>query len=165
MKRFMLLLVLFMFTASCATVNRPKSWDGSYEDFIASCKDYKDVAAFMNTFVYDWSRGNPIQSPKKTFQSGQAHCVNAAWFARCTLAQLGYDTKIVHIIRTGIPHFACAFWVNGELFIIDYGSATLSKRGIHGPLKNLEQWANFYTSSTGGYYQVIYRPDRECNLQ
>ena len=161
--RLISLLLLFLFLVGCATTSGSLK-SRTYEEWLATCKDYKAVATWQDRYlVYDIQKlkenvykaetkqpRTPTHSPEETFRLKRGVCADAAVFSKVSLNRInpGYKAEIVHLFPGPLPlidHYVCAFYVDGKLFIMDYGTTSRSTMGTHGPFKDLDDYVNnFY---------------------
>jgi len=157
------LLLFFLFVIGCATTSNPFK-SQTYEEWLLTCKDYKDVAKWQERYlVYDIQKlketvykaetkqpQTPTNSHEETFKLKRGVCRDAAVFSKVSLNRINpeYKAEIVHLYPGPLPlidHYVCAFYVDGKLFIMDYGTTSRSTMGTHGPFKDLEDYVNnFY---------------------
>ena len=157
-------LILFLGALGCATIQGVSQKGQAYEEWLVTCKDYKDVAKWQERyFVYDTERLKdnmhrsitkqpkvPTRSPEETYRLKRGVCMDAAVFSKVSLNRItpDYNAKIVHLFPGPPPlvdHYVCAFYVDGKLFIMDYGTTSRSTMGTHGPFKDLDDYVNnFY---------------------
>jgi len=150
-------IILPIFLASvwgCAT---PPSVNSrrAYEDWLATCEDYRDVAKWQDRYlIYDTERlkdnihramtkqpRTPTRSPEETFCLKRGVCSDAAVFSKVSLNRINLYPGPLPLI----DHYVCAFYVEGKLYIMDYGTTSQSTLGTHGPFKDLDDYVrNFY---------------------
>lgn len=160
---FILILFLIL-TSACAGLNSRKINEPTYEEWLATCKDYKEVARWQEKYlVYDKERLQeslsrtkanlprlPAQSPEVTFKRKRGVCMDAAVFTKISLNKINpeYKAEIVHLFPGPLPlidHYVCAFYVQDKLYIMDYGTIYHQTKGTHGPFQNLDEYVhNFY---------------------
>lgn len=150
------LLIIFTI-AGCATTGKVGTTQ-TYEEWLATCKDYKDVAKWMkNNFLYETpklkdclsrSKGGPckVYPPEITFKKKGGVCSDAAVFAKHSLNRINpdYKAEIVHLYPGTQPdHYVTGFYVNGKLYILDYGVGIgMPQAGTWGPFENLDEYVN-----------------------
>ena len=138
-----------------------------YEDEVDNWDSYQDVANWLNdNFKFNKQRqesikerlqlhgpeGLLIRNPKKTFFKGEGYCADAAHFARESLNTIDpeYNAQWVFIDNAmqGPNHWVTGFYVDGDLYIMDYGAGTKwsDMQGTHGPYKSLDEYEAFLSS-------------------
>jgi hypothetical protein len=135
----------------------PSSWAETYDQWVANCRSYKDVAAWLNdNFRYDPDRSGKSQTSGKTgrkqltmkgreetFQYRTGGSLEASLFARETLNRINpdYRAEIIHLTLDRSPvHYLCGFHLGGRLFIMDYGNPEENLIGTHGPFADLNDY-------------------------
>lgn len=160
--KYILSLTLILISA-CASFNKGEIKRPTYEEWLASCKDYKDVAKWQEKYlIYDKERLQEslsrskanlprlrAQSPEDTFRIKRGICMDAAVFTKVSLNRINpeYKAEIVHLFPGPLPlidHYVCAFYVNGKLFIMDYGTTYRQTEGTHGPFKDLDDYVHSF---------------------
>jgi hypothetical protein len=166
MKKYRILVLAIIFLVSgCTATKTTLTPDNRYEDWLSTCKDYKDVVKWMdNHFSYNmlknydcFSRDDgtlcEATSPQMTFQKKSGVCFDAAIFAKVSLNRINpdYRAEIVFILPQDITgtHYVTGFYMGGKLFILDYGVPFHAKqRGTWGPFKNLDEYIQVYLTKT-----------------
>jgi hypothetical protein len=172
MKKYGILLIVVFLAFGCA-MNRTNVPDNGYEEWLSTCKDYKDVAKWMSQnlvyddkkFEYYWNHTIPLflqgkigtekliltQSPEETFKLKLGVCNDGAVFAKHSLNRINpdYKAEIIYIgIKGKFAHYQCGFFVDGKLYVIDYTSGLKEKsfqvEGTHGPFKDLKEYENVF---------------------
>jgi len=150
------IISIFLFWGCAATQSGPGRTD-TYEEWLFQCKDYRDVERWMSRyFTYDIAKLRQkvmkTNTPEETFMTGTGVCKDAAEFAAASLNKINpeYKAGTVRITTShfDIPHVACFFYLNEKLFVMDYGTMRRTVMGVHGPLKDLQEWADWYSSSS-----------------
>jgi hypothetical protein len=155
----------------------PPCWAETYEDWVAKCRSYKDVADWLNeNFHYDpdgiRNEANLRKSNQKflkvtgseeTFRCKTGLSREAAVFAKHTLNRINpdYRAEIIHLLpEKSSAHYVCGFHLGGKLFIMDYGSPYENMIGTHGPFENLNEYVQkFYLK-----YHPLHPKLRSCNF-
>ena len=140
----------------------PPCWAETYENWVAKCRSYKDVAEWLNeNFHYDQDgireRVNPgrdsrkilkVKETEETFRSKTGLSPEAAVFTKHTLNRINrdYRAEIIYLLPDkSSAHYVCGFYLGGKLFIMDYGSPYENMIGTHGPFENLDEYVQkFY---------------------
>jgi len=140
----------------------PPCWAETYENWIARCRSYKDVAEWLNeNFLYDLNGtrkgANPgrynrrfvkIKDIQETFQCKTGMSAEAAVFTKHSLNRINpnYRAEIIYLLaENSSAHYVCGFHLGGKLFIMDYGSPYENMIGTHGPFDNLDEYVQkFY---------------------
>ncbi len=130
--------------------------------WLRKCKDYQDVKSWLeNNFIYDMSRLQDSRervakglerirskSPEEVFKDKSGICYESAVFSKYSLNKINpnYKAEIIYIcIRRDISsHVVCGFYLNKDLYVIDYGRFIRIYNGVRGPFKNEKQWADSY---------------------
>ena len=77
-------------------------------------------------------------------------CFDAANFAKDALNRIdpSYEAEVIHIENRPYfkpNHVVCAFKMDGQIYIIDYGvPIKTGRRGVFGPFNSLEEYKEFY---------------------
>jgi len=153
--RILILFGIVFLIYGCATTSPGSGKAETYEQWLSQCKDYRDVERWMSrNFSYDipkLRRKDPkTNTPDETFRTGYGVCKDAAEFAAESLNRINPEYK-AGIVRITVgpevyPHVACFFYLEGKLYVLDYGSAKRKVCGVHGPLKDLQEWADWYSN-------------------
>jgi hypothetical protein len=156
MKKILFPALIFLFTLI------PPCWAETYDNWVARCRSYKDVADWLNeNFHYDpdgiRKEAKPRQNTQKflkvkgseeTFRCKTGLSLEAAVFAKHTLNRINpdYRAEIIHLLpEKSSTHYVCGFHLGGKLFIMDYGSPYENMMGTHGPFENLNEYVQkFY---------------------
>jgi hypothetical protein len=156
MKKVLFPALIFLF------ILIPPCWAESYENWVAKCRSYKDVAEWLNeNFLYDQNgigkEANPARNNRKflkvketeeTFRCKTGMSAEAALFTKHALNRinLDYRAEIIHLLpEKSSVHYVCGFHLGGKLFIMDYGSPYENMIGTHGPYENLDEYVQkFY---------------------
>ena len=173
--RLIYLLMLILFLPACATTPYTKTSQQAYEEWLSTCKNYKDVDRWMaKNFVYDMNRLRfsmsglstrsqvEIYSPEETFKLKSGVCMEAAVFVKHSLNRINpdYKAEIVHLYPGVLPdHYVCGFYVDGKLLVMDRGTTYRSMEGVHGPYTSLDEYARFYVS-----YHPVNRKLKWCKF-
>lgn len=159
-----IIIHIFILISACASLNKGKIAEQTYEGWLVTCKDYRNVAKWQEKYlVYDKERLQeflfrakaklprlPARSPEVTFKLKRGICIDAAVFTKVSLNRINpaYKAEIVHLFPGSLPlidHYVCAFYVDGKLFIIDYGTTYQETKGTHGSFNDLDDYVhNFY---------------------
>jgi hypothetical protein len=153
--------VLFLAIIS-QLVLAPPCWAETYENWLARCKSYKDVAEWLNTnFHCDRNgvrrEGPPgrnnaksfqVRSAEETFRCRTGLSLEAAVFAKHSLNRINpeYRAEIIHLVaeRSSV-HYVCGLHLGGRLFVMDYASPHEKMIGTHGPFRTLGEYVEkFY---------------------
>ena len=145
--------IIFLLT-SCATINKYPT----YQEALSSWPSHEDVATWLTRkFIYSYKRarqegGTAARKPNNLYQNPKGHCLDAAYFAQRTLNKINpeYKAKLIFILNKGkgLNHFATGFYINGDIFVMDYGTGYnwASMQGVHGPYKSLYEYHRFLSS-------------------
>mgnify|MGYP000359706793 CR=1 FL=1 len=129
----------------------PPSGAETYDHWVASCRSYRDVAAWLNdnfrchhdrtgripggTARQDLSR----KRREEIFRHRTGCPLEASLFARETLNRINpeYRARLIHLCGDRPPaHYLCGFYLGEKLFIMDYWNAQEHLNGTHGPFEN-----------------------------
>ena len=146
MKKIMLVVILiFGFVAS--------AFGGPYEDWLSTCKDYKDVAKWMQkNFSYDMTKLRKVAGttgqypvpPEESFKQKTGVCYDASLLIKQSLNTINPEYKAELIFLDNRPyntnHFVCGFYLRNELWVMDYGTPVPSMIGTFGPFKDLDDY-------------------------
>jgi len=135
------------------------SFAETYEEWLSTCKDYKDVAKWMKrNFLYDIGRSGrvwgpntdpkdyPSRSPEETFKSKRGLCIDAAVFAKVSLNKINqeYKSEVIYLRANEQKfsvHYVAGFYEDGKMFVLDYGIPSgKSQGGTWGPFENLDEY-------------------------
>ena len=136
---------------------QPPSWAETYDHWVANCRSYKDVAAWLNdNFRYDPDRSGESQTSGKAsrkqltmkgreeiFRYRTGCSLEASLFARETLNRINpdYRAEIIHLSLDRSPvHYLCGFYLGERLFVMDYGNPEEKMIGTHGPFEDLNDY-------------------------
>jgi hypothetical protein len=161
-KKLLILIFVCFLLAACAGVeSQIMPGTGPYNEWLSTCKDYKDVQKFFdgdnpkNRFRYDsqrlqnrLSRSMPVYPPWITFEKRSGVCSDASVFAKYSLNKIypEYKAEILFLDDTGTTdHFVCVFHLNDKLYIMDYGT-TLRLAGTFGPYNELKEYVEYYSA-------------------
>jgi hypothetical protein len=137
------------------------SWAETYDQWVESCRSYKDVAVWLNhNFRYEkdqngdgqlFSQGNKkrprIQRLEEIFRYRCGCTLDASLFARETLNRINpdYRAEIIYLSPDrSQAHYLCGFFLGENLFIMDYGNLYENMIGTHGPFKNLDHYVHLF---------------------
>ena len=170
MKKFMygIITVLIIFGITGCQKSKP------YPQKVTQWKSYKDVANYMkNNFRFDKSRQYQFAkdlkkykrehqgdmhdftiselslTPSETYNRGGGFCGDAETLVKDALNKINpnYNAKTIFINNQYGPphHWVTGFYVNGKLYVIDYGAGPEWSQmiGVHGPYNSLDEYANF----------------------
>jgi hypothetical protein len=181
MKRFrrkpVLTIVIFLCWINFA-------WGESYEEWVSTCKDYRDVSKWLSRNMnYDYQRYDEIwvqlrrylsqeidmeglivvRGPEETFKRRSGTCHDSSVFAKHSLNRINpnYKAEIVFLAVVGkYAHYQCGFWMDEKLFIMDYAAGLKEKsnrvEGTHGPFRDLGE----YRSAFGKMHPTVHRLDK-----
>jgi hypothetical protein len=171
MKRLILVVILIL--GFCVPV-----FASPYEDWLSTCKDYKDVEKWMrNNWIYDTYKLKyvltmaasvkrvedlklEVMSPSDTFKEKKGVCYDASAFKKDALNKINpnYKAEIIFLRSpTKIDHFVCGFYLDNKLWVLDYGNtASNLARGTWGPFVNLDQYVKtVYCPKSGKTFGTI----------
>jgi hypothetical protein len=141
----------------------------TYEEWISTCKDYKDVAKWMKkNFLYDNSKLKDclgrkgtlceVYSPEITFNKKSGVCFDAAVFAKWSLNRINpdYKAELINLYPGTYPdHYVTGFYVDGKLFVLDYGLPFgRNQSGTWGPFENLDNYVKDVYFRWSGHRQL-----------
>ncbi len=133
--------------------------------WLKRCKSFVDVARWLeHNFEYDISRlresrvrvANGLsriksRSPEETFKLKTGICYESSVFSKYSLNKINpeYKAEIVYVcIRRDISsHVVCSFYVDEQMFVIDFGRLIKEYNGIFGPFKDVADYANHYITT------------------
>lgn len=130
----------------------------TYDEWLQTCKDYKDVALWLEkNFKYDFKRleeaarawpreAQKVYSPEETFKLKSGVCHDSSVFGKYSLNKInpGYKAEIIFLMGPGFVHHVTGFYLDGQLWIMDYGYGSEKFKhmlGTYGPFKSLDQYA------------------------
>ena len=133
------------------------SWAETYDQWVANCRSYRDVAAWLNdNFRYEPDRSGEsrtsakagrkqltVKEREKTFRYRTGCSLEASLFARETLNRINpdYRAEIIHLSLERSPVlYLCGFYVGERLFVMDYGNRQENLIGTHGPFQDLNDY-------------------------
>jgi len=142
-------LILFLL------LSQTPSWAETYGQWVANCRSYKDVAAWLNdNFRHDPDRLGQtpgkagrkqlsVKGKEEIFRYRTGCSLDASLFAKETLNRINpdYRAKLIHLSGDRSPvHYLCGFYVGGRLFIMDYWDPQENLIGTHGPFEDLNDY-------------------------
>jgi hypothetical protein len=151
MKKFMIVIILILGIAASV-------FAGPYEDWLATCKDYKCVAKWSeDNWRYDTGRLKYLlslgkekkfstYSPRKTFTTKSGVCMDWAVFAKDSLNRINpsYKAEVLLYYKSDPPapiHCVTLFTENGKFLVMNYGTVRSDKKmGMWGPYNSLEKY-------------------------
>jgi hypothetical protein len=157
-KNLQMWLVVLGLSLTCSGVCRAET----YEQWLSKCTSYEDVAKWQERYLlYDLTRLKDsmhharnrqeklkANSPEVTFNLKRGVCMDAAVFSKVSLNRINADYKaeIIYLLPERIPdHYVCGFYINGKLYIMDYGTTYRNTMGTHGPFESLDEYVHgFY---------------------
>lgn len=134
------------------------AYSETLDAWIAKQTSHKDVATWMDkNWTYDYGRLNFVAtmnksgkiqraySPEETFKEKKGICYDAVAFKMYTINKIEPSCKAdVVFLDSGpgtITHFVCGFYINGKLYVMDYGIPFgRAQRGMWGPFENLDEY-------------------------
>lgn len=150
----------------------PPCWAETYENWLAKCRSYKDVAVWLNeNFHYDPEGIRKESSPKQdnqkflmvqgseeTFRCKTGLSLEAAVFAKNSLNRINpdYRAEVIHLLPEKTSAYCvCGFQLGGRLFIMDYGSPYEKMIGTHGPFGNLDEYVKKFFSKYHPFHPKV----------
>jgi len=129
-----------------------------YDEWLSTCKEYKDVAIWLEkNFKYDFKRldeasktwpreAQKVYPPKETFKLKSGVCQDSSVFGKYSLNKINpdYKAEIIFLMGPGFVHYVTGFYIDGQLWIMDYGYGSEKFKnmiGTYGPFKSLDQYA------------------------
>jgi len=137
--------------------------------WLRKCKDYRDVQSWLkNKFIYDFNRLYEshervdkglerirAKSPEVVLKEENGICYDAAVFSKYSLNKINpnYKAEIIYICvrKNKAAHVVCGFYLDGSLYIMDYGRGFTQYNGIYGPFENEKQFADRYILTHATY--------------
>ena len=152
MKKILAVLTMIIALTACQTTPTYNNYDKA----LANWTSYEDVAKWLNSkFNYSIERqrqakgAGVARSPESLYEIGKGYSTDAAYFAKESLNKINpeYKARLIYIDNRerGNNHWATGFYVNGELYVMDYGAGPNWKEmhGVHGPYKSLPEYYHF----------------------
>ena len=119
----------------------------------------EDVAKWLNSrFSFSSKRQSQARgagvarNPESLYEIRKGYCTDAAYFAKESLNKINpeYKARLIYIDNRerGNNHWATGFYVNSELYVMDYGAGPNweEMHGVHGPYKSLDEYHRFLAS-------------------
>jgi hypothetical protein len=143
-----------------------------YELWLLSCSSHENVSKWLEeNFSYDKEilvkhiesakKGQlpEVLTPKETFLRKKGICFESSWFAKDSLNKINptYKAEVIFIfVNETTAHVVCSFWLDKEMYIMDYGTKIESMIGTYGPFNGIDDYVrNFFLKKHPTYKTVI----------